>query len=131
MLIDASILIAYERGDIDLHGRLGGAAAELVAIASITASELLHGIHRANTEARRATREAFVEGLLDQLPVIAFDLAVARVHARIWAQLARDGTMIGAHDTIVAATAIACEYQVVTRDIRHFGRIPELSVDQW
>ncbi len=60
---------------------------EEVGIAAITASELLHGVHRATPE-HRARRAAFVEGVLAAFPPFAFDLLAARAHARLWARLA-------------------------------------------
>lgn len=50
---------------------------EEAAIAAITASELLHGVHRANAK-HRARREAFVESVLAAIPVLDFDLLAAR-----------------------------------------------------
>jgi len=94
---------------------------------AITASELLHGVHRATPE-HRARREAFVEGVLAAFPPFAFDLLAARAHARLWAALAMAGTDVGAHDRLVAATAIAAGWRVGTANIRHFDRIPGLAV---
>ena len=69
-----------------------------------------------------------VEGLLAQLPVIAFDLTVARVHASLWADLAKRGAVVGERDLMIGATAIAKNYAVATRDERSFTKIPGLSV---
>jgi tRNA(fMet)-specific endonuclease VapC len=110
-----------------LEDRLG--ADDEVAIATITASELLHGVHRA-TEEHRARREAFVASVLDAFPVLSFDLLVARVHARLWAGLVSSGADVGAHDRIVAATAMSVGWRVGTANMRHFGRIPGLDVRQ-
>ena len=67
---------------------------EEVGIAAITASELLHGVHRA-TPQHRARREAFVEAVLAAFPPLPFDLLAARAHARIWAGLAAAGQDVG------------------------------------
>jgi predicted nucleic acid-binding protein len=106
-LLDSSILIAAERGKLDLEALLRSGASERFAFAAITASEILHGVHRAATPEQRDRREAFVEPLLSRLPVVPFDLAVARVHARLSADLAARGVNVGAHDLQIAATAIA------------------------
>jgi tRNA(fMet)-specific endonuclease VapC len=98
-----------------------------VAIASITASELLHGVHRAN-EQNRAQREAFVEAVLAAFPSLPFDLLAARAHARLWAGLASTGTDVGAHDRIVAATAVSIGWRIASANARHFERIPGLNV---
>jgi tRNA(fMet)-specific endonuclease VapC len=130
-LIDSSILIAAERGRLDLEALLDQHGDEDFALSAITASELLHGVHRADTDARRGRREAYVEALLAAFPVIPFDLAAARMHARLSARAAAEGFAVGAHDLIIAATALAKHLDVVTRDERSFPRIAELSVVRW
>lgn len=129
-LIDSSVLIAAERGDLDLDDLIARYAEEDVAISAITASELLHGVHRAKTVAQRHRRQAFVEGLLAQLPVIAFDLTVARLHASLWANLAKRGLVVGERDLMIGATALATDHTMATRDERSFPRIPGLRVQQ-
>lgn len=100
---------------------------EDVGIAAITASELLHGVHRASPE-NLIRREAFVEAVLAAFPPMAFDLLTARAHARIWAELATAGIDVGVHDRIVAATAITTGWRVGTANTRHFDRITGLDV---
>lgn len=127
-LIDSSVLVAAERRTLDFDDALAAHAEEPVGIASITASELLHGVHRAATAAQRQRREAFVERLLAVLPLFPFDLVTARIHASLWADLASKGTVVGSHDLLIGATAMALGYRVATRDRRSFGRIPGLEV---
>ena len=67
------------------------------------------------------------EGLLARLPVISFDAVAARIHARLSAELAANGTAVGPHDLIIAATALTKGYIVTTRDERSFPRISGLS----
>lgn len=136
-VLDTTVFIEFERATRTLPANratqtvgkrleehLGGD--EEIAIAAITASELLHGVHRA-TEEYRVRREAFVGAILDAFPVVSFDLLVARVHARLWAGLASSGADVGAHDRIVAATAMSAGWRVGTANMRHFGRIPGLD----
>ena len=92
------------------------------------AAELLHGVHRAEDASRRSRREAFVETTLERLPVLPFNLDTARIHARIWAELASQGVSIGAHDLLIAATALSVGGRVATRDLRSFPRIPGLEI---
>jgi tRNA(fMet)-specific endonuclease VapC len=129
-LIDSSILIAAERGELSLDRLAARYAAQEVAISAVTASELLHGVHRASTATLRHHREAFVEGLPARLLVIAFDLTAARVHASLWAGLAKRGVAVGERHLNIRATAIAGGYAMATRDERSFSRIPGLSVQR-
>jgi len=130
-LVDSSVLIAGERGKLDLERMLEQHADESVAIAAITASELLHGVHRAAQPGQRARREAFVEHLLKRLPVVPFDAVAARVHAVTWAELAAKGVNVGAHDLMIAATALAIDWGVATHDARSFPKIPGLTLARW
>jgi predicted nucleic acid-binding protein len=130
-LIDTSVLIAVERGQLDPATLTEEAEDEPVAIAAITASELLHGVHRLRAAASRARAERFVENLLALVPVVPFDLDVARVHARLDAELAAAGTTVGDGDLLIAATAVAWDYRIATRDLRSFPRIKGVDLVRW
>jgi tRNA(fMet)-specific endonuclease VapC len=131
IVIDSSVLIAWERDQLNLETQMARYADDNFAISAITASELLHGVHRATTPARRSRREAFVEGLLSRIPILSFDLVTARVHARLSSELAAQRIPVGPRDLIIAATAVANGYAVATRDERSFRKIPGLSVLHW
>jgi predicted nucleic acid-binding protein len=129
-LIDTSVLIAAERGLLTFESIEPDVHEEL-SLAAISASELLHGVHRLKTGVRRARIEAMVEGLLRRLPVVPFDLSCARVHAMLSADLRSRGQAVGAHDLLIAATAVAHDLRVATRDKRSFPRIRGLNVAYW
>jgi tRNA(fMet)-specific endonuclease VapC len=136
-VIDTSVLI-----DVERHARRTGEhlgrllassleetleASEDLAISAVTASELLHGVHRATAD-HKAQREAFVEAVLASVPTLPFDLRAARTHARIWAELTASGSDIGPHDRLIAATALSLGWKILTRNTRHFAAISGLNV---
>jgi tRNA(fMet)-specific endonuclease VapC len=131
ILIDSSVFVAAERGHLTLAEHIRGQEHEPLALSALTASELLHGIHRAGNSRRRSQRARFVEAILTRFPVVEFGLETARVHARLWAQLLARGQVVGAHDLIIGATAIAIDYQIATVNARDFNRIPGLRVQVW
>lgn len=69
-LIDTSIFIAHERQRLNLDLLARSFPDDRIALAVITASELLAGIYHANTEQRQHRRQMFVERVLSTLPVI-------------------------------------------------------------
>ena len=130
VLIDASVLIEHERGRLDLHEDLEGRDEEFF-LSVITASELLHGVHRATEASVRARRSAFVETVLASFPLLEIDVATARAHARLWADLASSGRLIGAHDLWIAASCLARGLKLATVNTREFARVPGLHVEVW
>jgi predicted nucleic acid-binding protein len=55
-------------------------------------------------------------------------LPEARRHAELWAELASRGAPIGAHDMLVAATALANAFELATLNRGEFERVPGLSL---
>jgi tRNA(fMet)-specific endonuclease VapC len=126
--IDTSVLIAWERRDLFPADLIKVLPNEPTGISSVTASELLIGVHRASTEQLQLRRLAYVEAVFAQFPTLAFDLVVARAHAGLSAAITAVGRPIGAHDLIIAATAIANGYDILTDNPRDFERVPGLVV---
>jgi tRNA(fMet)-specific endonuclease VapC len=125
VLIDTTVLVKAERRGQSLDQAVGD---QDRAISVITASELLHGVHRARAAAIRARRSAFVEHVISAIEPLPITTAIARAHAEIWAELENDGNLIGAHDLWIAATALSHGMDVATADARDFKRVPGLSV---
>jgi tRNA(fMet)-specific endonuclease VapC len=79
----------------------------------------------------RAKRSAFVEGILERFPLLSVDLACARAHAQLWAELRQAGALIGPHDLWLAATCVAHGLTMVTANVREFARVPGLELEVW
>lgn len=122
-LLDTSVLIDDERSG-GLLERLPEDAD--LAIATITLAELGTGVELASARHRPA-RAAYLEAIRE-LPSVHYDADVAAVHARLLAQCQRLGRPRGAHDLIIAASAIATDRIVVTRDPDGFVDLPGLQV---
>lgn len=120
--MDTSVLIGLERGaSIDLGD-------ETMAIAAVTAAELLHGLYRSDSSPRRERRRLFLDELLKQVLVLGYSLDIARVHAQIWAELQGLGQTIGPYDLLIAATALHHGLPVATLNTREFARVPGLEL---
>jgi tRNA(fMet)-specific endonuclease VapC len=124
-MLDTAVLVTAERGTMPLDDLLQDD--DDVAIAAVTAAELLVGVELADAR-RHAARAAFVEDVLATVPVEEYDLEVARAHARLLAHVRRTGKRRGAHDLIIAATALATGRAVVTADLAGFDQLPDVIV---
>jgi tRNA(fMet)-specific endonuclease VapC len=126
LLLDTGVLIAVDRGAGALDAVIGDD--DDVAIAAITAAELLEGVERAGA-VRRPAREAFVETILANVPVEDYTVDIARSHARLLAHTRAARASRGAHDLIIAATAVATTRVLVTADAKaEFHLLPGVSV---
>src|ERR1700680_5124548 len=127
IMLDADVIIRGERGTFDLKNWVGSRPNDEFEIAAITVAELWHGVERA-TGPHKATRQTYLQTVLELLPVIPYTAQTAYEHARIWAELESSGKMIGFYDLIVGATALERGSEVATFNKRHFGQIRGLSV---
>ena len=82
LMVDTNVFIRFEKSargiDLSPWGQ-----AEQVYVSAVTVSELLMGVHRANTEERRQRRSVFVEAVIAGVGVLDFTLGAARVHAEL------------------------------------------------
>jgi predicted nucleic acid-binding protein len=131
VVLDTSVIISAERSAAGFAQFLESLGDEPIGMAAITASELLHGCLRAQDAAVRARRGAFVDAVLEAIPVLPFGLVEARRHAELWVELQARGATIGPHDLLVGATALAHGHALVTLNRREFSRVPGLVVREW
>ena len=128
-LIDSDVLIEMERGNFPFQKLVKGKEDEELFLSVISASELLHGVNRAKKPENRMKRSSFVEALLDSIPTLTIDLPVARIHSKLCAEINKNKVPIEIHDTWIAASCIANGLTLITRNKRHFEKIPGLSFE--
>ena len=132
MILDTSILIDSERrgeGVEDILRRIRAAHGEIdIALSTVSAVELSHGIYRARTDADRARRSVFAEGVFHGLIVHPMTLEIAQLAGRIEGEQAAKGITIDFEDLVIGATALHLGFDVATTNVKHFQRIPGLKV---
>ena len=114
VILDTGVLIAIERGKLDVQAALG---ADDACIATVTAMELLVGVERAG-EQHKPARAAHVEALLSSLPIETYNLDVARAHAQLAVEAMSKGRPRSAYDMMIAATAAATNRILLTTDAK-------------
>ncbi len=127
MLLDTTVLIEVERDGFDLDALIDDD--DEPAIAAITVAELGVGVEIASGK-RKAARKRFLDEVVATLPIVGYDLDVARAHTSLLVAVRKSGTPRGAHDLIIAATARATGRTVVTSDRTGFIDLPGVRVHQ-
>lgn len=97
-------------------------------VSTLVRFELTSGVHQSAAPARRAAQ---LDALLDQCLVADFKNEDAAAAGRVDADLRRRGRPIGDIDTLIAGQALARGWTVVTRNVRHFGRVDGLPIIDW
>ena len=129
LIFDTSVLIEAERGNLDVAEFTRDREKEFFGLSAISVAELLHGVHRADTEKRRLRRSAYVEKVIELFPIYPFEINTARIYAQLWAGLMKQRIQIGAHDLIIGSTALALGFSVATFNKRHFEKIEGLKLE--
>jgi len=125
LILDTTVLIAAERQAASTLDLIDDD--DDVAIAAVTAAELLVGVELADAK-RRPARDAFVNEVLEAVSIEPYDLTTATAHAALLAHTRREGQQRGAHGLVIAATARATDRTVVTADHGGFADLPGVPV---
>jgi len=99
-----------------------------VGVSAITVAELQYGVRKSQyPERNQQALEQFTLPLI----IAGFDHNAAAAYGSIRATLERQGTPIGALDTLIAAHALSLGVTLVTNNEREFSRVPNLTVVNW
>lgn len=121
-LIDTSVVIDLQELDpADLPVE--------VAVSAVTMAELAAGPHATADPAERARRQDRLQRAEATFEPIPMDAAVARAYGRVYAAVATAGRKARsrrAFDLLIAATALAAELPLYTRNPNDFGELDSL-----
>jgi tRNA(fMet)-specific endonuclease VapC len=121
LILDTTFLIDAERSKANLDEVIDDE--DDVAIAAITVAELQVGVELSKGKIRHS-RQDLLDDIVASIPILDYDLAVARAHAHLLAVVRRQGRPRGAHDLIIAATAVSTNRSLVSADVTAFVDLP-------
>jgi len=125
---DVVSALGGHRPPLHLVRRLSLVPVEEQFITAVTLAELLYG-------AERVEKPHLVERARSHVPaaqhVLPFDEAAAKIYGPLRARLEREGRRLADADLMIAATVLSRDLTLVTGNVRHFGRVPGLHVENW
>jgi predicted nucleic acid-binding protein len=130
LVIDTNFFIDVENKRLNLDRLEAFSEYGEAYIAAITVSELLVGVHLADTIEKRIKRSAFVEGIISNIPSLEFNEEVARTYAEIYAFFLkpRKKSASNVHDLQIASTALTHGFPVLTSNVDDFRKVPGIKV---
>ena len=91
---------------------------------AVVIGELYRGAFRSSAQERHLAN--IRQRVLPAVTVLPYDVAVAEVYGLLSAQLEDSGQALADADLQIAATAVYHNLELVTGNLRHFARIPQL-----
>jgi tRNA(fMet)-specific endonuclease VapC len=95
---------------------------------TVTLGELLYGVAKRGSQELAARVRDLIAGAAGVLP---FDVAAAEVYGPLRAHLETLGRRLDEPDLRIASIALSRELTLVTGNVRHFSRVPDLRVENW
>jgi tRNA(fMet)-specific endonuclease VapC len=134
LILDSSVVIASERRRETVERLIERVVTatgdQEAALSAIGVTELIHGLYRAQTPALRLRRQSFLDELLRALTVYPYTKETAMLAGKLDGEQQSKGVVIPFGDLLIGATALSLGFSVLTENLRHFQKIPGLSVIQ-
>jgi len=124
-LVDSDWVADYLNGVPRAVSLLTSFATDGLAISLITYGEIYEGVYYGRDPKES---ELVFEQFLRSVDVLPLSRSIMKRFARLRGQLRRSGQIIGDPDLLIAATALERKLVLLTRNIRHFGRIPDIAI---
>ena len=124
---NAVISLLGRKSDVLVDRVLNCAEGE-IGIPAIVSHELYFGAYKSR---KVSFNLETIRLLLRDLAVLSFDEADSRQAGAIRAELKKSGTPIGPYDVLIAGQAKARDLVLVSNNIREFGRVPDLRLEDW
>jgi len=130
-LLDTNVLseVIKKQPEPSVLARLREIAPDSVFTSVVCVTELRYGARR--RPGAEVLWERIAREVLSRVRVLPFGEREALRAGDLLAELETAGQPIGIEDVLIGATALAGSLTVATRNVRHFRRLPGLTVECW
>ena len=130
-MLDTDTCIFLMRGESQtLADKVQSVPLQQQVMSAVTFAELTYGV-QASAAAKRKHNQAVLDSLALHLAVLDWPQDAAKYYAEIRADLKKRGAQLGAADLMIAAHARAMGAVIVTNNVKDFGRVRGLLVENW
>ncbi len=128
-LLDSNVCVDYLTGrHPPVTARIQSLLPEDLCLSSIVVAELRYG---ADKSARPRRNHDLLDVMTNEMPCRDFDSRAASIYGKVRAALEKKGEPIGPNDMLIAAHALSLGLILVSDNIREFGRVKGLKLDNW
>lgn len=128
-LLDTNVWVDYlnQRSE-SVMARIQRADPEELGLSAVVLAELRYGADKSQRPARNHAR---IDILAQEIPGLDFDETAAAAFGQLRTALEAQGSPIGPYDMMIAAQALSQGLILVTDNVREFGRVKGLQVENW
>lgn len=127
LILETTFLIDFERE----RQTDPGPAMSFLAANPHSRLHLTHTIAGELAAGKSLARRREWETFLQPFKILSWTPDVDWEYGKAFQYLQTQGLLIGANDLWIAATALAYNYPLVTRNIQHFRRVPGLRMEEY
>ena len=130
VVLDTDLLIALLRGKdtaIDKIRKIEEDDLEIY-ITSITSYELFKGVYLSSNPSKNLMQ---VNNLLNHIKILDFDLESSKFSAKIYSYLKKKGLLTNIMDQMIASIVISRNETLVSKNLKHYEKIPQLKMESW
>ena len=127
LVLDSDILIDNLNGRRDAILALSKIQDGEVSTTTVNAFEVLFGAFNSGIQSRVDS----VRRLISELKIMDFDSHAAEKTALLQAVLKNKGMLLDSRDAMIAGIVLSRGGTLVTRNLKHFNRVPGLKVVKW
>lgn len=132
-LLDSDIVITVLRDRTNktgLRSKLLKVGLEKCFVSEITMAELASGACKMESE-RGLFEVSFARSILTPIPFGGADSHASEIFGELKAGLEKKGVRLADMDLLIASTAIDKNLVLVSNNLKHFRRIPNLELQNW
>jgi tRNA(fMet)-specific endonuclease VapC len=130
-MLDTDTCIFLMRGESEkLKSKVQAIPLQQQVMSAVTFAELTYGV-QASAVAKRKQNQSVLDSLVLHLAVLDWPSAAATYYSEIRSDLKKLGAQLGAADLMIAAHARAIGAVVVTNNVKDFGRVKGLEIENW
>ncbi len=128
-LLDSYIIIDFLKGKQDAERKIQSLKEKSAEICTsvINYQEVMKGF----TEEKYREKEGNAEIFFSSILIINYTPNEAKIALMLESLLGPKGQIIDRFDTMIAATCLNVKGVLVTRNLKHFHRVPGLKVEVW
>lgn len=129
IFLDTNICIHFLKGESDsIRDNLLNTPPNSVKIPVIVHSELLFGVEKSS---RKSENHAKLTEFLMPFEIVPYTERMSEIYAQIRTKCAKNGSIVGPNDLLIASIVIANNGILATRNTKEFSRIKSLKLIEW